>query len=366
MNEKTQTLYLKDDRSDKVYTVSVVASGDGYEVSYAYGRRGGTLTTGTKTTSPVGLEVASKLFDKLIREKESKGYSPGVDGTRYASTAKQGQVSAYLPMLLNTVDDAEVMRLIEDSRWLMQPKLDGRRIMVSKAAGRIVGINKLGLEVDLPLPVVEAALAIPFDFVIDGEMIGDRHHAFDVISIDGVDLRKKDYSSRRMYLSSLLFGEVGAIGGVPTWTDTATKAAALAQLCADNAEGAVFKRVDCQYRSGRPSKGGTALKFKFVETCSAVVASVNAKRSVAIQLLNDKAQWVPYGNVAIQPNRDVPDVGAVVEVRYLYAYPGSLYQPLFLGVRDDIREQECLVSKVKFKAGVGPAVLQIATRKEPR
>lgn len=45
------------------------------------------------------------------------------------------------------------------------------------------------------------------------------------------------------------------------------------------------------------------------------------------------------GDVAIPVNRDVPAVGTVVEVRYLYAFkPGQLYQPVYLSVRGDIRE----------------------------
>lgn len=352
MTEKTTTLYLKDDRSDKVYTASIIPNGDGYEVNFAYGRRGSTMTTGTKTSSPVDLEAATKIYEKLIREKESKGYTPGVDGVRYQNTAKQDRVSAYLPQLLNTVDEADVEKLLSNSDWLMQPKLDGRRIMVSKSNGAIVGINKLGLTVDLPLPVVEAALEIPFDFVIDGEMIGDRHHAFDLISLDGVDLRPNSCADRRLYLASLLLGEQGAITQVPTWTDERGKRDALAQLRADNAEGAVFKHFASPYKAGRPAKGGKQLKFKFIESCSAVVAIVNAKRSIGVSLVDDDGEWQFYGNVAIPPNKNVPTVGAVVEIKYLYAYPGSLYQPVYLGVRDDIRPEECLVSQIKFKAGL--------------
>jgi bifunctional non-homologous end joining protein LigD len=42
----------------------------------------------------------------------------------------------------------------------------------------------------------------------------------------------------------------------------------------------------------------------------------------------------------------------VVEVRYLYAYRDSLalYQPVYLGPRDDVDAGECLVSQLKFKA----------------
>jgi len=42
----------------------------------------------------------------------------------------------------------------------------------------------------------------------------------------------------------------------------------------------------------------------------------------------------------------------VVEIRYLYAYRDSLalYQPVYLGPRDDVEVGECVVSQLKFKA----------------
>jgi bifunctional non-homologous end joining protein LigD len=81
-----------------------------------------------------------------------------------------------------------------------------------------------------------------------------------------------------------------------------------------------------------------------------VVAKVNAQRSVEVRLLNGQG-WVPAGNVTIPPNHKVPQVGTVVEVKYLYAIPGSgsLYQPVYLGVRTDVEKHECVVSQLKFK-----------------
>ena len=41
----------------------------------------------------------------------------------------------------------------------------------------------------------------------------------------------------------------------------------------------------------------------------------------------------------------------MVEAKYLYAYPGgSLYQPGYLGKREDIEPAACTVSQLKFKA----------------
>jgi len=55
--------------------------------------------------------------------------------------------------------------------------------------------------------------------------------------------------------------------------------------------------------------------------------------------------------VTISPNKEVPKLGEIIEVRYLYAYKGgSLYQPTFLEVRDDIERAECLMGQLKFKS----------------
>ena len=48
--------------------------GDGYVVNFAYGRRGGKLTTGTKTKVPVSLAEAQAIFNKIVGEKRDKGY----------------------------------------------------------------------------------------------------------------------------------------------------------------------------------------------------------------------------------------------------------------------------------------------------
>ena len=123
------------------------------------------------------------------------------------------------------------------------------------------------------------------------------------------------------------------------------------RLREENREGIVFKLLDAPYTPGKPNSGGPQLKFKFVATLSAVVAKVNARRSVAVGLFNGRS-LVSCGNVTIPSNHAIPPVGAVVEVRYLYAHRDSLalYQPVYLGPRDDVEPGECLVSQLKFKA----------------
>ena len=181
--------------------------------------------------------------------------------------------------------------------------------------------------------------------------LGDYLHAFDLLFLNGVDLRIQPYSRRYTALLNLLAGGLPKhIKVVSCWIDSLDKASWLRGFKDDKAEGIVFKLLSAHYTAGRPNSGGSQLKHKFVATLSAVVAKLNQQRSVALRLLNHEG-WQPVGNVTIPPNHEVPVIGAVVEIRYLYAYPdGSLFQPVYLGEREDVGPEECVISQLKFKA----------------
>jgi bifunctional non-homologous end joining protein LigD len=345
---KTTSLYYREGSSDKEYHVRLEPQGDGFVVNFTYGRRGSTLTTGTKTSAPVYYDAALMIFDKLVKEKKAKGYTEGENGTPYQHSSKE--VSGLMPQLLNSIDEAEAARLTSNPGWAMQEKKDGRRMLLRKTGNTIEGINKKGLVVAVPEPIVVAARALKGDFILDGEAIGDRLHAFDLLSRNGDDLRGQSYRHRYYgALLTLLGGVRSSISVVDCWTDSLDKASWLRLLKEQKAEGVVFKLWNAPYTPGRPNSGGSQLKYKFVATLSAVVAKLNQQRSVALRLLNHEG-WQPVGNVTIPPNHPVPNVGSVVEIRYLYAYPdGSLYQPVYLGQRSDVAVEECVVSQLKFK-----------------
>ena len=103
------TLYYRQGASDKVYHVAIEPSGTGFVVNFAFGRRGSTLQTGAKTAAPVDYPEAKKIFDKLIREKTAKGYTPGQDGTPYRHTGNAERSTGILPQLLNPIDEAQVV-----------------------------------------------------------------------------------------------------------------------------------------------------------------------------------------------------------------------------------------------------------------
>ena len=352
MSVQSVSLYYREGSSDKEYHASIEPAGPRFVVNFAYGRRGSTLNTGTKTNVPVDLQAATKILTKLVAEKKSKGYTEGETGTPYQHTQKEERVTGLLPQLLNPIDEPQVEKLIRDDNWAAQEKYDGKRILLQKEGAAIHGINRKGLLVGIPSLLVIAAQAFKSDFVIDGECIGNCFRAFDVLSCNGEDVRSIAYRQRLAVLMNLLAsGQQRQILFANTAWKTSEKDELFTTLREQKKEGIVFKRTDAPYVAGRPNSGGTQLKHKFYATVSAVVGGINSKRSIEIQLLGDWG-FVTAGNVTIPANHEIPKVNQVVEVRYLYAFPesGCIYQPVYLGVRSDVQIPECSRKQLKFKS----------------
>ena len=345
-------LYYREGSSDKVYQAAIEPAGNRFVVNFAYGRRGATLTTGTKTSSPVDYAAAKKIYGKLVSEKKAKGYTEGENGTPYQHADKQA--SGILPQLLNPVEEAEVELLLRDDNYCAQEKFDGRHLLVRKQDDDIEGINKNGFVVGLPQTVANELRSVAGSFIPDGESIGDDYHAFDLLEYNGENLRVLPYRIRLARLIDLLLltrSDFKHVRLVATAFSTRQKTELYQRLRCENREGIVFKRLDAPYVPGRPNSGGPQLKFKFVATLSAVVTKINVQRSVELGLFNGRS-LVSCGNVTIPANHEIPTVGTVVDARYLYAAKesGVLYQPVYLGPRDDVDPGECLVSQLKFKA----------------
>ena len=345
------SLRYREGNSDKVYHAAIEARDGGHLVTFAYGRHGSTLKAGVKTPAPVPPDEARKLFDKLVKSKLAKGYRPdGTSNRPYHQTGNEEKDTGVRCQLLNPVEHDEVKRLIVSTKFCLQQKHDGRRLLVQKQGDTITGINRRGLVTAFPEPIREAVARIPCDVIIDGEAVGNALHAFDLLDLDGSSLRMFGYLERFRILMGLVPCGQPALRWIATPLDSDDKLATFEELQAAGAEGVVFKDIDAAFTPGRPNSGGPQLKHKFVENASFVVLRRNAKRSVTLAL-HDGDTLVPAGKVTIPPNHEIPADGEVVEVRYLYAFreSGSVYQPVYLGPRDDIPAGDCHVRQLKYK-----------------
>lgn len=348
---KAISLHYQDERSDKIYNAAIDQVAGGYVVNFAFGWRGADLTPGTKTNTPVELSKAEKIFAKLVSEKTSKGYRDISQPTGSVSITTNGaEDSGIRCQLLNAVSEDQADAFLDADAYLSQPKWDGRRCLIEKKGKRVQTINRNGQYVGSTLDL--AALAgYSQDFILDGELLGDLFKAFDLLSVNGKDIRGERIETRLREMEILVTDlKHESIEATDTAFTRVEKREMFAALKECGCEGIVFKKKGSLYTSGKPVSGGDQLKCKFYKTASFIVSAHNTQRSVALSLM-DGAKEVSVGNVTIPANHQIPPVGGVVEVRYLYAYENSkqVYQPVYLGERSDIKREECKLNQLIFQ-----------------
>ena len=350
---KNASLYYREGSSDKVYHATVEEKDGGYVVNFEYGRRGACMNAGSKTSKPVSLEKAAKIWNDLVESKMAKGY-------RHMTEASHGTIPQAEPpetptealcVLLNPVEEKEALGLLNDPKWAAQPKFDGIRFMLGHRKGGIYALNRKGKAVSIPHEIAQEAALLGEAYLLDGELVGDTLHVFDILEY-GDCVRTLPIEERSSMLLRLTYfiraelGEKAHIKFAPLHTGKEKKLLH-DRLVKENSEGIVLKKLGAKYHTGRPASGGEYLKFKFYATATCRVREVNQKRSVSLEMSCGNG----VGNVTIPANCEIPQKGDLVEVRYLYAYKGgSLYQPTYLGKRSDVDEDECVLNQLKYKA----------------
>lgn len=360
MTDITTTLRFKEGGSDKQYSVTIAPSGDGYVVNAAWGRTGSTMQTACKTAAPVSLEQAQATAQKLLNEKRKKGYTDDASGAAYSGVEHSGRDSGIRVQLLEPVADGQAERLLSDPAWLMQVKYDGeRRLIIMEPGVPVFGTNRKGLSVAINGDLAQVCVGrIPVTgkTVIDGEDYGSTFAPFDLLMWQGDDLRDLPYSERLSLLEKLI-ESVPEFTRLRTFSATEEKRRMYAQLREQGEEGVVFKLRDAAYSPGRSGQYSTQFKDKFVETASArVVARNGDKRSIALEMIDPAdGQWKQVGSCTIPANFGIPQQGQIVEVRYLYGHRnGALFQPVYLGVRNDLDESDCTMAQIKYKGEPQP------------
>lgn len=368
------SLFFQQGSSDKFYNICIMKEDDGTcTVPFTFGRRGTSGQSGSKTTTPVSYEDAKKIYDKVVKQKMGKGYKVGTGNaggtaaplmpTMHANIAAGVKInSGILPQLLCPIGEDEIEKFLKDPRYGAQEKKDGRRkFMQYKDTKQIVSINKKGEEVGYPAVFTEACEHIIKmnginQFILDGEEVGEKFYIFDILQFGDVEYRDHPYEERYAAIDSILMQEPFEL--LPLAVTETEKRALYKELQEKGKEGIIFKLLAASYTEGRLTPEFVTyeqmcpqVKAKFYATASCIVIKKNVKRSVQLGLYNESNELTFVGNCTISPNKDVPEADEVVEIRYLYAYKGgSLYQPTYLGPRDDVDWEECLMSQLKYKA----------------
>lgn len=383
---RSVSLFFQEGSSDKVYEGAIVEEPDGtFTVQVAWGRRGTPLQRGTKAVK-VTLARAEAALDKVVREKKGKGYeevtataapaavAPPV-GQGSASKAGVGSRRARLgqaAQLLVACEPDELEALLADEAWVAQQKLDGARVLVHVKES-VVATNRSGEVTELASAELLSCLAeAPRGSVLDGELVGDEYHVFDLLQHGTQDLRTTGYLDRWLELDALVDQLSGPVRLVALARTEAEKRALFARLEAERAEGIVFKRRGAPYTPGRPSSGGAQLKHKFVKSADVVIVE-NAGNAYAMVVFDQDGAERAVGKVfagTTTATRKAIDakLGAgerpVAEVEYLYATDDDqLFQPVFLRLRADKAAEECTLDQL---VRTNRAVVAPARKSRPR
>lgn len=349
MPTKQISLYYKDGGSDKEYHAQIEPKDSGYIVNFQYGKRNATLSTGCKTAAPVQLSEAEKIFNKLVKEKQAKGYTEGESGAIFQSQSLEERTTGIYPQLPTTLRGEEdvLNPYFDNDDWILQEKFDGRRLMTKKEGNKVTAINKKGLSIVMPQSIEDKLNTMKEDAVFDGEIIGEKYYIYDMMEYDGKNVRTLSVVERLNKLNSLPIKDLV----VKTYFKPEEKRAAFKQLKEDKKEGIVLKKTTSAYVPGKPASGGSQLKFRFFETSTFhVTKHTKNARSVEVTVYDENGKFYMLGKVTIPVNWDVPDVGSFVEVKYAHCFiGGALYHSIYMGPRDDQDVNDCTLKQIKFK-----------------
>lgn len=212
------------------------------------------------------------------------------------------------PMLASTTPEKKRATLSDRTGYVLEPKHDGMRAVISKHNGEIKIYSRVGLEYQEHLPALVAELAdFPDNTVIDGELmviksraliganlvaVADfnatmrimgsgpekaiarqeetkvRFCAFDLIQIEGLSLESEPFSTRVKLLTDVLTGEYPSIFQntvMDEWDDSV-----IDELWEAGIEGAILKNVNSVYIPGK-RRANTWYKVKAELTADVVV-----------------------------------------------------------------------------------------------
>jgi bifunctional non-homologous end joining protein LigD len=245
------------------------------------------------------------VLSGLTVEEVKAGVTPGTrlrNAVEQAGAIRQSlDVASVEPMLAETADSA-----FTRDGWLFELKLDGYRLIAGKTHGEARLLTRNGNDYTDVFPEVARAIkALPFeDVVLDGEVVvldaegkprfsrlqqrgrltsavdvkraavelPATYFAFDLLGIDGFDLRSLQLVRRKEFLREAVpkLGPVRLLDHIEREGE-----AFLAQVAAIGLEGIIAKKADAPYRPGRTDKW---IKIKTESTSDFVIVGFTEPR----------------------------------------------------------------------------------------
>ena len=369
--QQSATLVLVNDRHSKQYKVEMEAKGVHglFVVNTYYGAIGSVQTFRTKTPQPVTVEVALKQYNKLLAEKTGKPcsccgatYQASEElqiDSRASATVATADVEdgatlenyKFSPELLEAMTVEESGRIINSGMYGCMKKYDGHRQAVRKVGGLVQAYNRLGKLIDPDPNVVRFVGSLVDDVVLDGEFVEGHFVAFDLLELNGQDMRSMEFEARwdvlttvcgnKVLVAPLAVGKADIMRLIQAEHDT-------------RGEGVVFKKLSARYMPGRQ---GTNRKLKFwtsatLRICpkqkTAKAAQAHSFGVEAHTPGSPLGEWGYVGSVTCKG--PMPEAGTFREVKYLYVGAGGhLYQPEDWGAREDVTAADCAYSSLKQK-----------------
>jgi bifunctional non-homologous end joining protein LigD len=166
-------------------------------------------------------EVASVLSDRIL-PRDRKAVREKPEAPKRRKHAKLSFTARDYKPMLATLTDAP----FDDPDWVFEVKWDGYRVITRVLDGKATLLSRNGLDVTKKYPALaQAAGKIDHDAVLDGELVAlDAsgkpsfslmqkaaenpsaliYYAFDLLWLDGTDLRRKTLLERKELLESIL------------------------------------------------------------------------------------------------------------------------------------------------------------------
>ena len=255
--------------------------------------------------------------------------------------------------LLQDAPDDLIKRLVLDSHWVFQEKHNGDRRLIEKQGNVIRDYNRNGLKgKGLPPSVMNAIKNHPmYQFIIDGELVGNTFFVFDILYYGGQVTADKPYSYREsLYHAS--FDDAGCIVPVKSARTSEEKIALIKKLKEERAEGFVAKDTRADYRPSENNQRWN-YRYKFVKDLDAVVIGYSTKMvdgkmrdSVRLGCYDEHGVLHDICGATKKLGLDLRP-GTVVILRYLYGTKTlDVVQPRIMDVRKDKAPHECTLSQI--------------------